>query len=178
MSAWSTVGSVGVASAADQSKLLLFNSVVQLGPGSGGVVNRGRPAPGSPSGAELRLPGTQVTAVIRYGVDVSPETLDGVGGMQVRYRDGDGNITAQLIAVNFDTGVEQGLIFFDSASFPPPKESFQTRLAQIPGGVTLTVSNENAAFYVELTLSVFQPAITLVPFPPAVSAISLEYGNR
>jgi hypothetical protein len=36
---WSTIGSVGVASAADLNKLLFLNSTVQPGPGTGGEMS-------------------------------------------------------------------------------------------------------------------------------------------
>ena len=179
MAVWSTVGSVGVASAADQSKLLLFNSVVQLGPGTGIVVGGASARGGfstssSQAGSELRTFGTLETAIIRYGVDVSRDALvGGVNGMRIRYRDGDGFITAQLIAVDFHTGVESPLLGFDSRSFGPPKDSFQTRLAITAEGGPVVVSGVNVAFYIELTLAVFQRVAVLVPFPPAVSAMEL-----
>jgi hypothetical protein len=181
MAVWSTVGSVGVASAADQSKLLLFNSVVQLGPGTGVVVGGGGASElrefstsSSQARAELRTFGTLETAIIRYGVDVSRDALvGGVNGMRIRYRDGNGFLTARLIAVAFDTGIESILVGFDSRSFGPPQNSFQTRLAITAEGGPIVVSGENVAFYIELTLAVFQQIAVPVAFPPAVSAMEL-----
>ena len=82
MAVWSTIGSVGVASAADLSKLLFLNSIVQLGPGTGGGISN----PGvsvtarSPAAPSLITLGTQVSAVIRYGVDVSRDAFVTVEG--------------------------------------------------------------------------------------------------
>jgi hypothetical protein len=180
MAVWSTVGSVGVASSADQSKLLLFKSVVQLGPGTGVIVARpsehvGVPVSSDPSGGPaFTRPGTFVSALIRYGVDVSRDALvTGVGGMRIRYRDGDGFVIAQLWSVDFHTGEESVLLGFDSRFNGTAKDSFQTKISLTKDGGPIVVSGVNVAFYIQLTLAVFHPVEVPVAFPPAVSAIEL-----
>ncbi|MFZ1007060.1 MAG: hypothetical protein WAN65_09495 [Candidatus Sulfotelmatobacter sp.] len=179
MAVWSTVGSVGVASAADQTKLVLYGSVVQLGFGTG-VVNintntleaKRRADPGT-SPAVPALMGTQQTAVMRYGVDVPENSLAlGTNGMRIRYRDGDGFVLAKLIAVDIDTGVESVLLGFDSAG-SSNSNSFQTGGGLTFEGGPLPPLSTHTAFYIELTLSVFQRVALPVGFPPAVSAIEL-----
>jgi hypothetical protein len=175
MAVWSTVGSVGIASAVDQNKLLLFNSVVQLGPGTGGV-SKSLDVSGGVGAESLGVPalstlGNQVTAVIRYGVDVSRDALaQGVNGIKIRFRDGDGFVVARLIAVDIDSGVESVLLGFDSRG-ESRSDSFRTQFNVLPGGFPPT--SVHSAFYVELTLSVFQRIAVPVAFPPAVSAIEL-----
>lgn len=180
MAVWSTVGSVGVASAADQGKLLLFNSVVQLGPGTGIAGGGGGASElkdfstsSSPVRVDLRTFGTLETALIRYGVDVSRDALVSANGMRIRYRDGDGFLTARLISVDLNTGIESPLLAFDSRSFPVPKNSFQTRFAVTAEGGPIVVSGVNVAFYIELTLALFQQIGVLPAFPPALSAMEL-----
>jgi hypothetical protein len=175
MALWSTVGSVGVASAADLSKLLFVNSIVQLGPGTGGISNPVVSAAAkTPAERAISLPGTQVTAVIRYGVDVSRDALlTGANGLRIRYRDGSGVVIARLITIDMDTGIESGLMSFDSRVDSVASESFQVKFAVNPGGAPLSPVALHAAFYIELTLSVVHPLGGLVAFPPAVAAIEV-----
>ena len=180
MPLWSTVGSVGTASAADQSKLLLFNSVVQLGPGTGVLVG-GAAESGSistssrSSDPNVQVLGTVINAVIRYGVDVPRETLAGTAAMRIRYRDGNGVVLARLVMVDFDSGAESTLIAFDSRNFGAPKPAFQTRFATPAQGGPIVVPSENVAFYIEVTLSVFERVGVLVGFPPADAAMALGF---
>jgi hypothetical protein len=176
MAVWSTIGSVGVASAADLSKLLFLNSIVQLGPGSGGgLSNPGESLTArSPASPSLITLGTQVSAVIRYGVDVSRDAfVTGVNGIRIRYRDGSGFVVARLICVDMDTGVESVLIGFDSRVDGNPSDAFQEKFIVLSGGAPLSPVAQRPAFYVELTLSVLQPISGLVAFPPAVVAIEV-----
>jgi hypothetical protein len=182
MPLWSTVGSVGIASAADQSKLLLFNSIVQLGPGTGVIVGGAAESEGistssRPSEPHLQVLGNVINAVIRYGVDVPRETLAGTAAMRIRYRDGNGIVLARLVTVDFASGAESTLIAFDSRSFGAPKSTFQTRFATPAQGGPIVVPSENVAFYIEVTLSLFERigVPVLVAFPPAVAAMALGF---
>ncbi|MBV8138629.1 MAG: hypothetical protein JO121_23825 [Deltaproteobacteria bacterium] len=165
-----------MASAADLSKLLFLNSIVQLGPGTGGgLSNPGANATAkSPAAPSLITLGTQVSAVIRYGVDVSHDAfVTGVNGIGIRYRDGNGFVVAQLICVDMDTGVESVLIGFDSRVDGTHSDTFQEKFAVLPGGAPLSPIAQRPAFYIVLTLSVLQPISGLVAFPPAVAALEV-----
>src|SRR6266568_8717022 len=165
---WSTVGSVGIASSADASKLVIFDSIVQLGPGTGiaGSIPAARIA-GTP-----RIAGNLVTAVVRYGVDAL-DKISEVAGLKLRFRDGNGFVTARLIAVDRSTGAESPMVGFDSrVGYGNPSDSFRVLKSTTPDGKPIVIPSGAAAFYIELTLSAFEQ-IQVLPFPPAVSVIEL-----
>jgi hypothetical protein len=164
---WSTVGSAGTSNATDLSKLILFNSVVQLGPGIAGAMPSAVPA--------ARGLGTTVSSVVRY--NVTP--VDGVAnpggrsyGLRLRFRDGDGHVVARLIQVNIENGTETPVVTFDSRTTGRnPQPGFQT-VTQAAASPELDFLEH--AYYVELTLSVLEPLPgMIVASPPAVSIIQL-----
>jgi hypothetical protein len=171
---WSSVGSAGTVDVKDLSKVIFAKSIVQLGPGIAPPVVTRKAA----SAKAVKVTGTKVTATIRYGV-----TQEGLGGLlqaglvelNLRYRDGDGQVVASLIEVAIATGVETTLIKWDSTSFGvSPSPNFQVRFVTNTGALARRLLNfRDNAYYVSLSLSAVQGPIILRN-PPAVSVIQFR----
>ena len=166
---WSCVGSAGTVGVADLGKVVLYNSVVQLGIGLAGAA--GAEAASVAARASFVPQGVLTDAVIRYGLTSTVAfELGHALELRLRYRDGDGHLIARFIQVEITTGAEQTLLLFDSRAFPPPSINFKMKTQ----GASISPLNFNDhAYYIELTLSAFESPIRPLSYPPGVSIIQL-----
>src|SRR5689334_6636519 len=166
---WTTVGSAGTLTANDLAKVTLDNGVISLGH------DVAPPAANAPSDPSVGFP--PVSAVVRYNVTPAdglffPTAADVPPGqdapptyhynLQVCYR---GTVQARLVQVALATAEEQGLLFFDSASFDPA-HSFVANAVTTTDPSTV-MDFVNCAYYVEATLS----ASSIVVGNPAAIAV-------
>jgi len=158
---WTTVGSAGTFNQADLAKVQLFNSIVQLGVDFGSTQGAAEVARG------VIFPTTQV--IVRYNVTpvegLFYPTQNFKYLLQIRYR---GHVTAKLMQVSIETGVETQLILFDSNAFPS-KPGFQVQQAAAPHD-SVFLDFVNNGYYVEATL--ITSAIVLGN-PSAISVIQV-----
>jgi len=172
---WSSVGSTGAIDVGDIGKVIFSGSVVQLGDGAGGVVVNH-----STAAQAILLP--QVTATIRY--EVAPADINGTAlgnwKLQMRYRSGNGRVTATLTEVALGGAtvppvigpvVETSLLTVGSTV--PSGDAFVTynlALDPISPNFRHVLNFNNNAYYVVVTLS---GEGLVVGHPPAISSVGL-----
>jgi hypothetical protein len=164
---WSSVGSTGVANSADLNKIVFIGSIAQLGVGIAGTA-------GSASARIEERIGIVVpteTATLRYPVREQDlgDQAPGVWDLTVRYRDGNGSVTVQLIEVALETGIEKMVAIFQSGVGYNRSNSFHNQLGQATFGTDF----ERNAYYVAVVLTApsielgVAPAIQLMQIGPA-----------
>jgi hypothetical protein len=114
---WSSVGSVGIVNTADIGKVVFIGAIAQLG---FGIVGSAGPITAHLA-ERVRVPVPTETATIRYPVQAADFGVQaaGVSNLTVRYRDGNGSITVQLMQVAVETGLEEPIVTFQSGGVFP-----------------------------------------------------------
>ena len=171
---WSSVGSVGVVNNADTGKVVLIGSIAQLGVGIVGpvqAVGARISRKGSKKGIEERIGigVPTVTATIRYPVQEADlgNQAPGVWDLTVRYRDGNGSVTVQLIQVAVGTGEEKAVVILQSGVGYNRSNNFHNEISQGTFGVDF----ERNAYYVAVTLT--GPAAIILGTPPAIQLMQI-----
>ena len=166
---WSSVGSVGVVDSSDVGKVVFLGSIAQLGVSILPPVAETSVSAPIEERFGIGIPIPKVTATIRYPVheadlgNFGPSLWD----LTVRYRDGNGSVTVQLIQVSVDTGVETPLITLQSGAPFPRSNNFHD---EISTGVAFGTDFLNDAYYVAVTLT--GPAMIL-GIPPAIQLMKI-----
>jgi hypothetical protein len=167
---WSSVGSSGVANSSDLNKVVFIGSIAQLGVGIGGSIGGTAGSASAPIEERIGIPTERAT--LRYPVheaDLGDDAAAGVWDLTVRYRDGNGSVTVQLIQVSVQTGMETGLVILESGVGYNRFNSFHNEISQGTFGVYF----ERNAYYVAVTLAApvielgVAPAIQLMQIGPA-----------
>ena len=164
---WSSVGSVGAVNPADIGKIVIIDSVAQLGPGLGGVETA--PASAAQHAERIRIP--KESATLRYPVfqgDLG-DNRPGAWKLRVRYRDGDGSVLVQLMEVVVSTGIQTMRLELDSTQGYNPSNTFhvQDSIGSLPA-----IDFNNNVYYVVVTLT--GPEFR-VGIPPAIQAMQLLF---
>ena len=162
---WSSVGSAGVVDSSDVGKIVFIGSIAQLGVGILPPV--AETSVSAPIDERVGIPIPKETATIRYPVQQEELGDDVVRLLVVRYRDGNGSVTVQLIQVSAETGVETTLISLESGVGFPRSNNFHNEISQ---GTFATDFVQNA-YYVAVTLT--RPSI-LIGIPPAIQLMQIR----
>jgi hypothetical protein len=164
---WTTVGSAGTLNQVDLANVTLHESIIQLGTEVLPPLTAA-PAVGMGPGGRVNFPTVQ--AVVRYNV-TPVEGLFNVPpfkyNLLFRCR---GQITANLIEVDFESGMETSRILFKSNNSP----NFQVQSAfETPpiGENSTPLDFVNKAYYVEATLTA---SALVIGHPAAISIIKIS----
>jgi hypothetical protein len=174
---WTTVGSAGVLNPADLAKVTLHQSIIQLGTE---IIAQPQTAatPGAAVSSNLlHLPTIQ--AVARYNVTsvdglfnpgMTPQHTDFKYVLKLRCR---GQVSANLIEVNIETGIENTRISFSSDNKPGFEvqsaiEKSDSEVSSVPFDFTKN------AYYVEATLTA---SALVLGHPAAISIIQISAPN-
>jgi hypothetical protein len=162
---WSSAGSSGVANSSDLSKIVFAGSIAQLGIGIGGIA-------GSASAhIEVTIGLPKETATLRYPVHQADlgDGAPAVWNLTVRYRDGNGSVTIQLIQVAVATGNETVVVVLQSGVGYNRSNSFHNEISQGTFGTNF----DGNVYYVAVTMTApiielgVAPAIQLMQIGPA-----------
>jgi hypothetical protein len=173
---WTTVGSAGVLNPADLAKVTLHQSIIQLGTE---IIAQPQTAatPNAAISSNLLHPPT-IQAVARYNVTsvdglfnpgMTPHSLGFKYVLKLRCR---GQVSANLIEVNTETGIEHTRISFSSDNKP----GFEVQSAIENSGRESSVPFDftKNAYYVEATLTA---SALVLGHPAAISIIQISAPN-
>jgi hypothetical protein len=161
---WSSVGSAGVVDTADISKIVFIQSVAQLGVGGGVVLE--------PASQTAVVTSPKVIARIRYPVQQAElgNQNTGVWQLNVRLRDGDGDVLIELIRVTIATGDEHEIFTVEGGVGFNRSETFHN----IKGLAEFALDFNANVYYVVVTLSGVRNVLKLGT-PPAVQLMQLDF---
>jgi hypothetical protein len=161
---WSSVGSVGIVDSSDVGKVVFIGSIAQLGVGILPPLAEASVIP--PIEERFRIPIATTTATIRYPVQEA-DLPDQTPNLVVRYRDGAGSVTVQLIQVSVVTGMETPLIGLQSGVGYPRSNNFHNEISQF----AFVTDFQQNVYYVAVTLT--GPTVVL-GIPPAIQLMQLK----